>query len=111
MGDLWLDEPGPELLDPRSSRSNGRSTREFDCYALDTFIYNVGLLGSSQQSLVYAFQVLTGVKPFHDMPDLTCVLDVLRGERPSKPPHAESLGLSDILWGSIMMQLCWSETT
>ena len=102
----WMS---PELLDPKSFGSNGRSTRESDCYALGMVIYEVSLLRSSWQSLIYTFQVLTGVKPFYKMPDLTCVLAVVRGERPPKPSNPESLGFSDNLWG--LTQLCWSETT
>ena len=101
----WMS---PELLDPEGFGSNGRSTRESDCYALGMVIYEVSLLRSSRRSLVYTYQVLTGVKPFYNVPDLPCILAVLRGERPSKPSHAESLGFSATLWG--LVQLCWSET-
>ena len=109
-----VDSPGgtyrwmsPELLDPKSFGSDGRLTRKSDCYALGMVIYEVSWLQSSRRSFVYTFQVLTGLKPFYNMPSLICVLAVLRGERPSKPPHAESLGFSDALWW--LTQSCWSE--
>ena len=35
----WM---GPELLDPEGFGSNGRPTRESDCYALGMVIYEVG---------------------------------------------------------------------
>ena len=101
----WMS---PELLDPKSFGSNGCMTRESDCYALGMIIYEVTLPHSSRRSLAYTFQVLTGLKPFYNMPGLTCVPAVLRGEHPLKPSHAESLGFSDNLWG--LTQSCWSET-
>ncbi|KAF9790619.1 kinase-like domain-containing protein [Thelephora terrestris] len=84
----WMS---PELLDPKGFKSNGRSTRESDCYALGMLIY----------------EVLTGLRPFHDMHDPTFIGPVLRGKRPEKPREAESLGFSDTIWG--LVQLCWSE--
>lgn len=101
----WMS---PELLDPGSFGSNGRSTHESDCYALGMVIYEVSLLHRSRRSLIYTFQVLTGVKPFYNVSDIQCVLAVSRGERPSKPSHAESLGFSATLWG--LVQSCWSGT-
>ena len=40
----WMS---PELLDPRHFGSDGRLTRESDCYALGMVIYEVGWLHSS----------------------------------------------------------------
>ena len=62
-----------------------------------------------QRSLVYPPQVLTGLKPFHRMHGVTFISPVLRGKRPEKPPHAETLGFSDALWG--LVQSCWSATS
>lgn len=39
----------------------------------------------------------------------TFIPPVLRGTRPEKPPQAEKLGFSDILWK--LVQLCWSVET
>lgn len=39
----WMS---PELLDPEGFCSDGRSTRESDCYALGMVIYEVGWLHS-----------------------------------------------------------------
>ena len=36
----WM---GPELLDPKRFNSNGRLTRESDCYALGMVVYEVKL--------------------------------------------------------------------
>ena len=111
-----VDPPGgtwrwmsPELFDPENFGSNGRLTRGSDRYALGMVIYEVSLLRSSRQPLVYAFQVLTGLKPFYNMLGFTCIIAIVRGKRPPKPSHAESLGFSDTLW--VLTQSCWSETT
>jgi serine/threonine protein kinase len=97
----------PELLDPKGFNSNGRSTRESDCYALGMVIYEVSWSHSSRCALTHTSQVLTGLRPFHDMRHLTFIPPVLRGERPEKPPQAESLGFSDTIWE--LLQSCWSE--
>ena len=111
-----VDSPGgtwrwmsPELLDPENFGSRGRLTRGSDCYALGMVIYEVSPFHSFRRPLICALQVLTGLKPFYNMVDFACVLAVVRGRRPSKPPHAESLGFSDTLWA--LTQSCWSETT
>ena len=101
----WMS---PELLDPDGFDSDGRPTRESDRYALGMVIYEVGLLQTLPQPLIYPPKVLTGLKPFHHMPRPTFIPPVLRGKRPEKPAHAESLGFSDTLWG--LVQLCWSAT-
>jgi len=86
----WMS---PELLDPSRFGSNGRPTRESDCYALGMVIY----------------EVLTGRRPFHHLHAFSPIIAVLRGERPAKPLDAESLGFSDKLWE--LVQLCWSESS
>ena len=102
----WMS---PELLDPKAYGSNGHLTRESDCYALGMVVYEVSLSRPSWRSLVDIFnQVLTGLKPFYSIHGLACVPAILRGERPSIPSHAESLGFSNTLCG--LVQLCWSET-
>ena len=102
----WMS---PELLAPDDFGSNGRPTRESDCYALGMVIYEVSRLHISRRSLIYTFQVLTGLTPFYNMPGVTFILPVLRGRRPEKPPHAETLGFSDALWE--LVQSCWSATS
>ncbi|KAF9777894.1 kinase-like domain-containing protein [Thelephora terrestris] len=86
----WMS---PELFDPSLSSSNGRPTRESDCYALGMVIY----------------EVLTGLRPFHRLHGYAPMLATLSGERPKKPPGAESLGFSRELWG--LIELCWSKST
>ena len=101
----WMS---PELLD--SQTGSDCPTRESDCYALGMVIYEVSRLNPSHvQSPVYPSQVLTGVRPFHRLRPLKSVLAVLGGERPEKPPNAESIGFSHTLWG--LVQLCWSKST
>ena len=100
----WMS---PELLDPTYFGSKGHPTRESDCYALGMVIYEVSQLYSSRWPWIYPPQVLTGLKPFHQMRAFSPMAAVLRGQRPEKPLDAESLGLSDKLWW--LVQLCWSE--
>ena len=102
----WMS---PELLDPTHSGSDGRPTRESDCYALGMVIYEVSGLYSSRLSLIHPSKILTGLKPFHHMRAFSPVVAVLRGQRPERPLDAESLGFSDTLWG--LVQLCWSESS
>ena len=104
----WM---APELLDPPHFGSNGRPTRESDCYALGMVIYEVGWLYSSRLTLVHQShgQVLTGLRPFHQLCTYEPVPAVLRGERPERPLDAEALGFSDELWR--LVQLCWDESS
>ena len=46
----WMS---PELLDPPRFGSNGRPTRESDCYALGMVIYEVSSIRSSRTSLIH----------------------------------------------------------
>ena len=101
----WMS---PELLDPDGFGTDGRPTRESDRYALGMVIYEVCRL-NTRRSFIYPSQVLTGLKPFHHMHGITFMLPMLRGKRPEKPPHAETLGFSDALWG--LVQSCWSATS
>ena len=103
----WMS---PELLDPKRFHSNGRLTRESDRYALGMVIYEVNFLCLTRCSFTYPPKVLTGLPPFHYMYAFSPVTAVvIDGERPGKPPHAESLGFSDTLWK--LVQLCWSESS
>ena len=102
----WMS---PELLDPTHLGSEGRPTRESDCYALGMVIYEVSGLYSSRLSLIHPSKVLTGLRPFHHMRAFSPVIAVLRGQRPERPLDAESLGFSDTLWG--LVQLCWRESS
>jgi len=102
----WM---APELLEPSRFDSNGRPTRESDCYALGMVIYEVGWLRSLRLSPIHPSQVLTGLRPFHGLCAYEPVPAILRGQRPEKPIGAESLGLSCDLWG--LVQLCWSESS
>jgi len=101
----WMS---PELLDPTHFGSNGRPTRESDCYALGMVVYEVSESLSPRWSLPHPPQVLTGLLPFHRLRAFAPVTAALRGKRPERPADAESLGFSDTLWG--VVQLCWSES-
>jgi len=102
----WMS---PELLDPPRFGSNGRPTRESDCYALGMTIYEVSGAHFTRQSLVYPSQVLTGRRPFHNLLAYTPVPTVLGGGRPERPREAESLGFSHTLWE--LVQWCWSASS
>ena len=103
----WMS---PELLEPSRFGSDGRPTRESDCYALGMVVYEVSGLRSSRWTLlIHPSQVLTGLRPFHRLCSYEPVPAVLRGERPEKPFDAESLGFSRTLWE--LVQLCWSESS
>jgi len=101
----WM---GPELLDPPRFGSNGRPTCESDCYALGMTIYEVSVRAhSTRRSFTHSsHQVLTGLRPFHNLLAYRPVSTVLGGGRPEKPREAESLGFSHTLWG--LVQSCWS---
>lgn len=103
----WMS---PELLDPKRFKSNGRLTRESDCYALGMVVYEVKLLCIAHYSPTHSSQVLTGLPPFYHMHAFSSVTAVvIDSERPEIPLNAESLGFSDILLG--LVQSCWSEST
>jgi serine/threonine protein kinase len=102
----WMS---PELLDPQRFGSDGRLTRESDCYALGMVIYEVSRLHRcSRWSFAHPSQVLTGLRPFHHVIAFTPVLAIMEGDRPRKPLYPESLGFSDALWE--LTQSCWSES-
>jgi len=52
-----------------------------------------------------ALEVFSGEAPFDGVSDEEVVERIRSGERPSRPPGAEELGLSDTLWETI--QQCW----
>ena len=99
----------PELL-VSPPGSNGRPTHASDCYALGMVIYEVGKIHPPRRATAYPSQVLTGLLPFHNLHSYGgLVVAILKGKRPEKPLDAESLGLSDTLWG--LVRLCWSKSS
>ena len=81
----------PELLDPdQFESSDGRPTRESDCYSLGMVIY----------------EVLSGKAPFAQLRELIVMRKVLEGERPSMPEGAEGAWFTDELWATL--NLCWA---
>jgi len=81
----------PELLDPdQFESSDGRPTRESDCYALGMVIY----------------EVLSGKAPFAPLKEFIVMRKVLEGERPSMPEGAEGAWFTGELWTAL--NLCWA---
>ena len=81
----------PELLDPdQFESSDGRPTKESDCYALGMVIY----------------EVLSGRAPFTPLKEFIVMRKVLEGERPSVPDGAEGAWFTDGLRRTL--DLCWA---
>ena len=81
----WMS---PELLDPgRFNLTEGRRTKESDCYALGMVIY----------------EILSGQAPFAPLSPPPVICRVLEGLRPERP-EGEVLFTDDI-WRTL--ELCW----
>ena len=81
----------PELVDPGHFNSEGRPTKESDCYALGMVIY----------------EVLSGRAPFAPFTAPHVIWKVLKGERPERPKGKEGALFTDELWE--MLGLCWRQ--
>lgn len=94
----------PELL------LDGTPSRQSDCYALGMVIYEVSLLSRLKAIVPSSInrQVLTGLRPFHQLGPFAVVIIVQKGKRPKKPTGAGSLGFSDTLWGLVFR--CWDKS-
>jgi len=53
-------------------------------------------------------QVLTGLRPFHDLGHPAVIVAVQKGKRPRKPINAKGLGFSNALWR--LVRTCWSKS-
>ena len=85
----WMS---PELLDPdRFGPTDGRPTKESDCYALGMVIY----------------EVLSGKFPFAPYREYVVMRKVIEGERPERPEGVEGGRFTDYLWHTL--QLCWAQ--
>ena len=85
----WMS---PELLDPdRFGPTDGRPTKESDCYALGMVIY----------------EVLSGKFPFASYREYVVMRKVIEGERPGRPEGVEGEWFTDYLWHTL--QLCWAQ--
>ena len=102
----WMS---PELLEPTRFGSDGRPSRESDCYALGITIYEVSsyISRSGAHPLTHS-QVLGGILPFHHLWPPIVVCAILKGGRPGMPLDGSSFGFTDTLWG--LLQSCWSES-
>ena len=79
----WMS---PELIDPqRFGVKKNRRTKSSDCYALGMVVY----------------ETISGRLPFYQHADLTVVMKVLEGERPTR-----GAGFAGSLWH--MLTLCWA---
>ena len=81
----------PELLNPEDFNTEGRPTKESDCYALGMVIY----------------EVLSGRAPFAPANAPPVIWKVLKGERPERPKGKEWALFTDKLWE--MLGLCWKQ--
>jgi len=83
----WMS---PELLLPNNfGPTDGRPTKESDCYALGMTIY----------------EVLSGQSPFAQYSSLAVVCVILGGERPGRPKGAQGELFTDSIWR--LLDLCW----
>jgi len=84
----WMS---PELLDPEPfGLSDGRPTKESDCYALGMVIY----------------EVLSGQIPFAQDKNTVVIRKVIEGKRPGRPTGTQAAWFTDGLWE--MLGLCWN---
>jgi len=107
----WMS---PELLDPeRFGISNGRPTKQSDCYAFGMVVYEVRsdvILPTSAEALLAYHQVLCGKTPYWEITNEAAVmLAIPRGDRPHKPEAVENLGFTNQLWE--LVEQCWSADT
>ena len=83
----WMS---PELLDPgRFNLTEGRRTKESDCYALGMVIY----------------EVLSGQAPFAPLNTLSIIMRVMEGVRPGRPEGKAGALFTNDLWE--ILELCW----
>ena len=79
----WMS---PELIVPeRFGLAGSRPTKSSDCYSLGMVVY----------------ETVSGMKPYHETPDVAVFLKIVNGERPRRCE-----GFVDGLWG--MMEECWT---
>ena len=83
----WMS---PELLDPgRFNLTEGRRTKESDCYALGMVIY----------------EILSGQAPFAPLRPPPVIWRVLEGLRPERPEGEVRVLFTDDIWRTL--ELCW----
>ena len=78
----------PELLNPDAQDYN--RTERSDCYALGMVVY----------------EVLSGLLPFYQYPDLVVVGKVVGGGQPERPQGARGAWFTDEVWETL--ERCWT---
>ena len=81
----WMS---PEVLLPADLKE-GRPTPASDCYSLGMVIY----------------EILSGRIPFDEESNYAVVLNILHGERPTRPEEPEGGRFTDGIWE--ILELCW----
>jgi len=95
----WM---APELMHPEAFGFIGDLLKQVP--SKDTDIYAIGMTIFEANTSLHTYyrnigltprQVLTGCRPFNDVPrNMTVIFKVMKGDRPDRPP----LGFSDTLW-------------
>lgn len=101
----WM---APELLNPSQfTGCDSQPQKPSDIYAFACTVLEVTPFRSTPQRVQFNHrQILTGEVPFkHHLNDMAVMLDVMRGERPSRP--LPPIQCSDTLWKLIV--LCWAQ--
>ena len=100
----------PELLHPEHfGITDGRPTKQSDCYAFAMVIYEVRtsrIVPTVAMTQPMHCQVLCGKAPYPEIrSELELVPAVLKGVRPEKPEKLEDFGFTMGLWE--VVKRCW----
>jgi serine/threonine protein kinase len=93
-GALWVEERTP--------------TKKSDIYSLSMVIVEVRLFSESiiRPGLdCFCFQLATGRMPFPELTDPMVIIVTSKGERPLKPPHFDTPGMTPAIWE--IAEKCW----
>jgi len=102
----------PEIFEGEQSINTSSSDiYAFACVSYEVFCVPVGPLPTSH---LVDLQIFSGLIPFHEIHDHAVILQVIRGQRPSRPLicepweiSCEDLGLDDETWAVI--DRCWNQ--